>query len=220
MYVTRHMSSPPATIMPDTPIAAIRDILNSNNFRHLPVVNEDGHLIGMVTDRDLRSAYPSSVLAEEDLRKCSAKVSEQPASAIMSQDLVSLSAFSTLDDALYLLDRSKVGALPVIDADKRVIGVFSIRDLIKAYKNLFGLGERGSALVAVEDDGLPKPLTRLVRTLEEHSIRFTRLIRTRTDENSNAPGIIYLRVHTFNMTAVHKALENAGFAILLPSGAG
>jgi acetoin utilization protein AcuB len=156
------------------------------------------------------------VLAASEPSNRTTQLEEATVREIMSHPHYFLTSISTLDDALYLFDKSNVGALPVIASDNRVIGILAIKNLLRAYKKLFGLGERGSALVAVEDDGLPKPLTRLVRMLENHEIRFTRLIRT-DQEADGRPRVIYLRVHTFNMTAVHQALREGGFNLVLPS---
>jgi len=214
MFITQHMTRNPVTIPPDTLLPAVREILQTGKFRHLPVVDEKNHLVGIVTDRDLRSASPSSVLPEERVKACHAELDQTQVSAIMSRAFFTLNPMSTLDDALFLLDREKIGALPVVDQEQRVIGMFSMRDLMAAYRRLFGLGERGSAMIVVEHDGKRKPLSRIAKVLEEHSIRFTRLIRTEAE--GNAPERIYLRVNTYNISAVHQALKEAGFALVLP----
>lgn len=216
MFIQDYMTTSPITASSDTPIATAREIINSNKFRHLPITDTDGKLIGMVTDRDLRSAFPSTVLTEEEKQACIAMISEKSVNAIMSKKFSALSADSTLDDALFLLDRDKVGALPVLDEEGRVIGIFSIRDLIKAYKELYGLGEMGSSLVVIEDDGQQNPLTKIVRALEEHSINFTRLVKPLYKNDTNGKGMIYLRVNTFNLSAVHTTLEKAGFSVVTP----
>ncbi len=218
MFIADHMSSPPVTVKPDVPIPKVRRILQSNNFRHLPVVDDEGHLLGMVTDRDVRSSYPSTVLlSEQELKECFVRLETTPVKTIMTASIATLTPYSTLDDALLLINKSKIGALPVLDEDQRVIGILSIRDLMKAYKKLFGLGEHGSAMVVVEDDGKGKPLTRIVHVLEEHKIRFTRLIRTKEGEKEDGPTKIYLRVHTYNISAVHAALKEAGFKTAIPT---
>jgi acetoin utilization protein AcuB len=217
MYVVQHMSSPPVTVKPDVPIATARETLQSHHFRHLPVVDEDGRLMGMVTDRDLRSAYPSSMLDDSERQAALEQLARTPVSEIMTPEPVELIPGSTLDDALFLFDRHKVGALPVIDDQGRLTGVFSIRDLMKAYKELFGLGERGSALVEVEDDGQPQILTRIVQALESGSIPFTRLVRTASGESGTAKGPIYVRVHTYNVHGVHDILREAGLRITAPT---
>ena len=214
MFITQHMTRNPVTVSPETLLPAVRDILQGGKFRHLPVVDGENHLVGIVTDRDLRSASPSSVLSEERIEACHADFDQTPVSAIMSRAFFTLNPISTLDDALILLDREKIGALPVVDQEQRVIGMFSMRDLMAAYRRLFGLGERGSAMIVVEHDGKRKPLSRIAKVLEEHSIRFTRLIRTEPEEG--APERIYLRVNTYNISAVHQALGEAGFSVVLP----
>ncbi|MDA8166104.1 MAG: CBS domain-containing protein [Desulfobacteraceae bacterium] len=213
MYVAMHMSSPAVTIREDVPLQEVREILRAGRFRHLPVVDGDGKLVGMVTDRDLRSASPSTILDEAESRAELARMARTPVRTIMSTRLVTLAPTSTLDDALFLLDREKVGAIPVVDEHQCVVGVFSIRDLIKAYRRLFGLGERGSALIAIENDNKPRLLTRIVEVLEEQAIPFTRLVQS---EEDGGPGTVYLRVNTYNLRAVHAALQEAGLSVIVP----
>ena len=214
MYIARHMTTPALTVSPDALLPEVRNIMNSRHFRHLPVVDEQQRLIGMITDRDLRSAYPSSILSEDRRQAILENVEKTPVRAIMARELISLTPLATLDDALYLLSKEKIGMLPVIDEEQHVIGVFSVQDLMKAYKKLYGIGDRGSALIAVVDDGNPKPLTRIVRVLEEREIRFSRLTRVHGEEGQK--DTIYLRVHTFNLNNVHKALKEIGMVIMVP----
>ncbi len=220
MYIIDHMTRNPVTVRGDLPLPAAREILATHNFRHLPVVDADGVLVGMLTDRDLRSAYPSVLLGREEQQRLLAALGETPVAAVMSRRFVTLPAAATLDDALFLLDREKVGAIPVVAANGRVEGIFSIRDLVKAYKILFGLGERGSAMVTVEDDGRGSPLTRIVKALEEHAIPFTRVVRMPMPVSAGQADRISLRVNTYNIHAVHAILEEAGFPVCMPEVSG
>lgn len=211
MYIERYMKSPAMTVRPDTLLPEVREIMTSRKFRHLPVVDDDNRLIGMITDRDLRSAYPSSVLEEEKRQAILAEIAQTQVQEIMSRALLYLTPLSTLDDALNFLERDKIGLLPVLDEEKHVLGVFSVQDLMTAYKKLYGIGEKGSSLIAVEEDGQPKPMTRIVKALEEHRISFSRLSRIIRDDKN----IIYLRVRTFNISAVHKAIQEIGMKIMM-----
>jgi len=213
MYILTYMKKDPVTVRQETSIAEVKEIMARRQFRHLPVVDEAGRLLGMVTDRDIRSAYPSSVATGRAYREETLKVGHSPVCEIMSCDVVSLSPHATLDDALILLDRKRVGALPVVDPSGVVVGIFSIRDLIRSYTYLFGLGEKGSALVSVKDDGKPRPLTRIVHAMEEHDIHFSRIVRSKADHDGVGPQIISIRVNTMNIRAVHQALEEAGFEL-------
>jgi acetoin utilization protein AcuB len=120
-----------------------------------------------------------------------------------------------------------MGALPVLD-DGRVVGILSSRDLLAAYKELFGIGEKGSVLLAIEDDesgddqgrsksagardggsgdGQSGLMTRIVTLLEQHDIPFTRLLRIYDEENGNR---IYLRLNTYKIAQVVNLLREAG----------
>ncbi len=209
MYISRHMTSDPITVSPAMLLPEARALLNEYHFRHLPVVDEQGKLVGMLTDRDLRSAYPSSVISDSERRLVYERVEKTAVSEIMSTECVFLGADSTLDDALFLFERDQLGALPVLDNDQ-VIGIFSIRDLTAAYKISFGVGEKGAVLIGIHDDGSPTIMTRLVTFLEEQGIPFTRVLRIHDKTNGDS---IYLRVHTFKIAAVLELLEENGFLV-------
>ncbi|MEN8199184.1 MAG: CBS domain-containing protein [Thermodesulfobacteriota bacterium] len=209
MYISRHMTPDPITVSPAMLLPEARALLNEYHFRHLPVVDEVGKLVGMLTDRDLRSAYPSSVAADSERTLVYERVEKTPVSEVMSTDLVSLTTEATLDDALFVFDRDQVGALPVL-ADERVVGIFSIRDLTAAYKRSFGLGEKGAVLIGIDDDGSPTIMTRLVTLLEEEKIPVSRVLRIADEGEGDS---IYLRVKTFKIAAVLSLLEEKGFSV-------
>jgi len=206
MYISRFMVKEPLTATSDMTLPEARRLLNVNRFRHLPVVDRQGQLLGMITDRDLRSAYPSSMLSESERVAAYERIKETTVADIMSVDCIGLTPESTLDDALLLLDRMKVGALPVLEGGQ-VVGIFSSRDLLTAYKELFGVGEKGSVLLGIEDDGEKGLLTRIVNLLEQHDIPFTRLLRFQDVENGNR---IYLRLNTYKIASVVNLLREAG----------
>ena len=209
MYISRHMSKNPITISPSMYLPEARALLNDYLFRHLPVVDAEGGLVGMLTDRDLRSAYPSSVLSDSESRLVYERVEKTEVAEIMSTDCVSLTPDSTLDDALYLFDRDQMGALPVME-NNQVIGIFSIRDLTAAYKTSFGVGEKGAVLIGLDDDGSETILTRIVTLLEKERIPFTRLLRIQSKRDGDA---IYIRINTFKIAAVLDLLKDNGFSV-------
>ena len=217
MFVTSFMSKTVTTVTPDVLLSQVKDLLSKGNFRHLPVIDDSGKLIGILTDRDLRSAYPSALMEENERIDYLKRFKEMRVEEIMTEATARLTLKSTLDDALLLFDRSKVGALPVVDDKQRVVGLLSIRDLLAAYKKLFGLGEKGSALIAVKDDGKPRPLSRLTEALENKNVPFSRLIKDARSSSEEGSHLIYIRVHTHNISGVHATLESAGFSTVNPA---
>lgn len=214
MFIADYMTADPTTITADTQVSEARRLLDDNQFRHLPVVDEQRKLIGMVSDRDLRSAYPSSVVDEKTSQKIFKQVAASPVSRIMSINCSCVSIEATLDDALLVFDRDKVGALPVVTEDDMVIGIFSMRDLTAAYKKLFGSAESGSSLIAVLDETKShNSLSRIATILEENEVQCTRLIKI-----GNIGGFdrIYMRIDSFKVGNVHKHLQDSGFTLLKP----
>ncbi len=210
MFISSYMNHDPVVIHPNTLIADARNILLNNKFRHLPVVDENLKLVGMVTDRDIRSAFPSSVAAvisASERKQEVDRVSKTPVKNIMSLKLATLRPESTLDDALLLLDSQSVGALPVVDEAGKLVGIFSIRDLLRAYSAIFGLAEKGSQLLVVADDGSSDIMGRIVGALEKNSINFTRIVRMEKAMR------IFVRVQTANIKMVQKAMDGAGLKL-------
>jgi acetoin utilization protein AcuB len=214
MFIHYSMTPEPITIPPDMLVTEAAELLKKQNFRHLPVVDKDNKLLGMVTDRDLRSACPSTVLSGNERAHVLKQVQATPVRTIMSKDFSSLQAAATLDDALLLFKSRSIGALPVVNSNGQVVGIFSLNDLMSSYRRLFGLGEKGSVLMAIEDNDNPLALSRLVSVLEENKVFFTRLIRT--EGQGKEPAMLYLRINTMNIRSVHKIVEGAGFTIHIP----
>lgn len=211
MYICEHMTPDPITISSELFIPEARRILNEYYFRHLPVVDRQGRLIGIITDRDLRSAYPSSVTNESERMLIYSRVEKTKVADIMTTSCSTLGIEATLDDALVIFDRDKVGGIPVVSEESVVVGMFSMRDLTAAYRKLFGVADKGSMLVGIEDDGRDNIMSEIVVLLEQNSIPLTRLIRLSQGDES---GRIYMRINTRNPNQVFKFLANEGFTLL------
>jgi len=130
---------------------------------------------------------------------------------IMSRPPIALPREATLDDALLFFDRHRIGALPVVDHDERLVGIITVRDVLAAYRRLFGIGVAGSSLIEVADDGRPNLMSRIAAALEGSGIACTRLVRADGAEGTaKGPGTIYASVQTYNIHAVHEALRASG----------
>jgi CBS-domain-containing membrane protein len=112
MHVSTWMSEKPYCATPNERLDAVATAMQQGSFRHAPVVDCDGRLLGIVTDRDLREhkGYLSAT-------KVSAAMSE-PALAVAPED--------PIERAAQLLLERKIGALPVIDGEGRVVGIVEL----------------------------------------------------------------------------------------------
>ena len=208
MYIASSMTADPLCLHPEMSLLQVRELIAGKSFRHFPVTDAAGRLVGIVSDRDLRSAFPSTALNPTVRQDQLERLGQVRVDAIMSRPPIVLPHEATLDDALLLFDRHSIGALPVVDHDGRLVGIITVRDVLGAYRRLFGIGGAGSSLVEVLDDGRPSLMTRIAAALEGGRIACARLIRT--EAAAGAAGTVYARVQTYNIHAVHDALRAAG----------
>jgi IMP dehydrogenase/GMP reductase len=106
----------PVTLRPDDSVADAVSLMERYHISGVPITDEDGILVGILTNRDLRF--------ETNLR--------QPVSALMTaRNLVTAPVGTGLDEANEILHRNKIEKLPVVDADGRLKGLITVKDIRK-----------------------------------------------------------------------------------------
>jgi acetoin utilization protein AcuB len=124
------MTESPVTVTAQATVGDAARTLDSLSVRHLPVVNEDAELIGMISDRDLRGDAGGGG-ATEDLVTSAPPLSAQIVE-IMSSDVVQASPDDDLKVLAELMLDNKVGAVPVVDNDGLLVGIVSYVDILRA----------------------------------------------------------------------------------------
>jgi|KBSSwiStaDraftv2_1062776.scaffolds.fasta_scaffold98903_2 acetoin utilization protein AcuB len=136
MPVRDRMHRDPVVVRADAPIAVAIDLLRTRGIRHLPVVDDRGRLVGIVTDRDLRQVVfdprIQDVLGDATLALRALTVRE-----VMTWGVVSVRADADLRAAVRLMRERKIGALPVVD-DGLVVGILTESDVLAALETLLG----------------------------------------------------------------------------------
>jgi len=213
MFVSRSMTRRVITVDPEASIFEAQEIMAKNSIRHLPVVEDDQRLVGILTDRDIRSALPYSYFKKLLSHAEKEKLSGLKVGDIMSTEPISISPTYTIQDALLLIQNSKVGALPVIDEDRRVTGIISVRDLLRAFINVLGIGEPGTLLCILVEEKVGQ-LKKIVDAITEENISFGSVLVARYwDEDKRA---VFPYLLTQNVAHVKKKLEKLGFTLLDP----
>ena len=109
------MTRKPVTVAPDASLAAARKKMGGK-FRRVPVV-ENGKMVGIVTDRDLREHK--------------GMLDKTKVNAVMTKKVVTVTSATPIERAARLLLRRKIGGLPVVD-DGKLVGIITTSDLLKA----------------------------------------------------------------------------------------
>jgi len=213
MFVSRSMTQKVVTINKDANILEAKELMEQYQIRHIPVVEPDGLLIGMITDRDLRSALPSTFYKKEDTGTKKAAALPIKVKEIMSQNLVTLSPMDTIQDALLLIQKTLVGALPVVDKKDKLMGIISVRDLLRAFINVLGIGTPGTLLCILVEEKLGQ-LKKIVDIITEEKVSFGSVLVARYWEEGKRAVFPYLL--TNNVVNVKKKLKAAGYTLLEP----
>jgi IMP dehydrogenase len=109
----------PVTIRPDRPVQEALAVMERYKISGVPVVDEDGHLVGIITNRDLRFETRFDI----------------PVSEVMTrQPLVTVPVGTTLDEAKVVLQKHRIEKLLVIDGDKHLKGLITVKDIQKAIR--------------------------------------------------------------------------------------
>jgi acetoin utilization protein AcuB len=130
MIVKHVMTENPLTTGPDVPLRQAVNLMRDRKIRHLPVIEEGGRLVGILTDRDVRHAALVPALAEhltwEMRRLKSLRVRD-----VMTWSVVTTQPDATLAQAGLTMFQRRIGSLPVVE-DGRLVGILTETDVLGA----------------------------------------------------------------------------------------
>ena len=213
MFVSRSMVSQVITIDKDASVFEAQEKMSANGIRHLPVVEADNRQIGIVTDRDIRSAMPYSMIKEEGNAQERERLAQLKVEDIMTRNPKTISPMFTIQDALLMIQKEKVGAFPVVDDQGKLKGILSVRDLLRAFINVLGIGQPGT-LVGVEVEEKVGQLKTIVDAITEENVSFGSVLVAQTWESGNRAVFPYLL--TNNVAKVKKKLKTMGYKLIDP----
>jgi len=144
MYVQDCMRTAVQTVTPDALVRTAYQMMTrrGERIRHLPVVTEEGILVGVITDRDVRRAGASDApsMAEHELTYLLEKLHVRD---IMTPEVVTVRSTTPLAEAGQIFLQKKFGCLPVVGDDNRLEGIITVTDLLQAYVEQHDAGRRG-----------------------------------------------------------------------------
>ncbi|HFI0094123.1 TPA: CBS domain-containing protein [Streptococcus suis] len=140
MSVKDFMTRKVVYISPDTTIAHAADLMREQDLHRLPVIEND-KLVGLVTEGTIAEASPSKATSLS-IYEMNYLLNKTKVKDVMIKDVITVSAYASLEDATYLMYKNKVGILPVVDNDQ-LYGVITDRDIFAAFLQVSGYGEEG-----------------------------------------------------------------------------
>lgn len=149
MAVRDFMTRKVIYISPDTTIAHAADLMREQDIHRLPVIEND-RLVGLVTEGTIAEASPSKATTLS-VYEMNYLLNKTKVKDVMIRDVITVSQFASLEDAVYLMFKHKVGILPVMD-NGQISGVITDRDVFKAFLKVSGYGEDGVRVRCLVED--------------------------------------------------------------------
>lgn len=138
MLIKEWMTKEPVVAKPGTSIMKAAKLLKENKIRRLPVVDDEGRLVGMLSDRDIKEASPSKATTL-DMHELYYLLSEIKVGDIMSKKPISITPEVPVERAAVIMMRNRIGGLPVVDDANKVVGIITDSDVFKVLISITGV---------------------------------------------------------------------------------
>ena len=147
MLVRDRMTRNPVTVTTDTSLKDALDLLRSSHFRHLPVVDKDSKLVGIVTERSLvyASPTPATTLSVFEVEYI---LSNTQIGQVMHSPVITVGPDVPIEEAARIMVDHRIGCLPVLE-DDRLIGIISDTDIFRVFVEGLGGGHPSTRITVV-----------------------------------------------------------------------
>ena len=208
MLIEEIMKKNVITACKETTIKEVINILEKNRIRHLPIVDENKHIIGIVADRDIRDASPSifhSGEHQEDFLK--------PIETIMKTNVITAHPLDFVEEVSKLFYEYHIGCLPVTE-DNKLVGIITETDVLHTLIELMG-AHQPSSQIQVKVQNITGKLADLANIFKERNVNITSvLVIPNKDPNYKT---LAFRVQTIDTRGIVAAIAKEGYEVVFPN---
>jgi acetoin utilization protein AcuB len=212
LLVRDSMTQEVVTVGPETMAGEALALCRENGIRHLPVL-EGGRLVGMISDRDLRSATPA--LGDPDRAEAFERIRVADE---MAKEVATVRPEDPIEEAAIEMYERKIGCLPVVD-DGDLVGIVTSSDVMRAFVRLVGAHAPGSR-VEVALSRRPGAFAGVAGILQNAGVNIVSVLASSKGEDEAGERVAVFRIDTIDPRRVVEDLEAAGYAVRWPPGAG
>jgi acetoin utilization protein AcuB len=164
MLVRRVMTKNPVYVHPDMSVSYARSLMDREHVFHLPVIDADNHLIGIVTKRDMLKAGPSPATTL-DMYEISYLLSKLTVDKVMTKKVFTTGENEVIEEAARTMADNSISCLPVVRG-RILVGIVTVKDLFVAFISAFGTRHPGVRVSCVMQDK-PGQMAKLFETVSE-----------------------------------------------------
>lgn len=180
MYVKDHMTKEPMTIKKEVAISKAIEIMSKNGFHRLPVVDDEGKLIGLVT-RGLVEEQSGARATSLSIYELNYLLNKTKVADIMLKDVKTISEDVFIEEASQKMIDNGISVLPVVDEEGRVRGIITEKDIFQALTELLGYKSQGTRFVFSCEDK-PGYFAALTKIFAENDVNMESIAVYRTKE--------------------------------------
>jgi acetoin utilization protein AcuB len=150
MLVKDRMTPDPFCGRPEMPVTEAQELMREKKIRHLPIVDDDGTLVGLITQRSLLRALPSDVsnFSRFEISYVLAKIKVRD---VMATDLITVDQNTAVEEAARVMADQRIGCLPVMQ-DDTLVGIITDNDLFTIMVDLLGARRPGVRVTVLQPD--------------------------------------------------------------------
>lgn len=210
MRVDKRMRRNVITVRPDDPIRRAMELLKQHRIRQLPVV-EDGKVVGIITDRDLREASASSAISLS-VWELNYLLEQITVKEIMTKDVVTITPETPVEEAARLIHDRKFGGLPVVDDEEKLIGIITEVDLLERFLEVMGISGASVRIdVVLSDD--PKDFETVSKIVQDAGGEIVSVGISRAEDVTDGK-VCFFRLEPCDSEPIKAALAKAGHKVL------
>ncbi|MDN7240212.1 acetoin utilization AcuB family protein [Planococcus sp. N028] len=208
MLVEEIMKTDVYTLRPDQTVKDAVLLFEEKHIRHAPVV-EEGKLVGVLSDRDLKDALPSTFATSPPPERYENKIEN-----IMMKQPITAHPMDFVEEIALVFYEQKIGCLPVISGNE-LVGFLTETDLLYKYIELTGAHQPGSQ-IEIKVPNRSGVLYEVSKVFYEKNINILSVL-VYPDKQNTDNKILVFRVQTMNPLAVINDLRKEGFDVLWPN---
>ncbi|MDD3363447.1 MAG: CBS and ACT domain-containing protein [Syntrophomonas sp.] len=215
MKVQDRMTPNPYTTSPDTSVGDTWRLMNEHKLSRLPVLDR-GKLVGILTRTDFGSRPDLNFRGTSIATRYFSNEQEQLLNKVKVRDilpddqsLITISPDAYVEQAAKLLRDNKIGGLPVVDDNGKLLGIITQTDVFDAFLDLLAINRKGTRInLRVADT--PEALVQIGLILGEYAVKIENLVTMELDGDEN---LMILRINTTDAKPIVDDFKTGGFKI-------
>lgn len=184
-------------------------LIEKNNIRHIPIINNQNECVGIVSDRDIRSAVPSIFAKGNET-----EIFNIPINKIMTKEVITVHPLDFLEEVCANFYKYQIGCLPVVK-DGKLVGILTETDVLFTYVTLTGADQPGSS-IEIRLPNKPGNLANVLVIFNRFHVNIQSILLY-PDRKDPGKKIVVFRLDTINPLPIIQSLKDEKYEVLWPN---